>query len=506
MDRQEGSLNRRHFLRQSGCAALGVTGLVNSLSHLLLTEKALAQSTYALGDYKALVVLFLFGGNDSNNTLIPAAGHPARSNYQKGRGILAIPADQLHPLHTPSAANSQYGLHPNLAAMAALFNQQDLAFVANVGTMVEPIPNRDAYLKKTVILPPKLFSHSDQQLQWQSSVPDQPFTSGWGGRVADLLNPAHNNTSNISMSISLSGVNRLQVGHDVIQYMVSESGITEFADAGYGHGYASALDGSGGYRNNNQGRRLRAFEQIMAYSHAHLLEEGYNNVVRRARQAEGFVGDALAQADASVVDFDFFFQNATSALGRRLKMIARLIAGRDALSNERQIFFVSIGGYDNHAGQTVAHGNLMTELGESLRAFSNTLKVMQVNDKVMTVTHSDFARTFTANKEDIDSAGSDHAWGGHQIVMGGPVDGGKIYGTFPDLAIQGKDDADNKGRGRWIPTTSVEQYQAVATNWLGVSAEDLHAIFPNLNRFEDPFSSAANLGYVAQSGQSAQRR
>ncbi|MCH9023091.1 MAG: DUF1501 domain-containing protein [Planctomycetes bacterium] len=494
------TLSRRDFFRQSSCAALGVTGIVNTLSHLLLTKSALAM--LPLNDYKALVVLFLFGGNDANNMLIPSATHPSRADYDSARGILAIPTIGMHLLDYPTMIDRQYGLHPDLEPLAELFNSGDLSFVANVGTMVEPIPNRDAFLNDTVQLPPRLFSHSDQQLQWQSSIPDQPFTSGWGGRIADLLNPSYNvPDGKISMSISLAGVNRLMVGSDVIQYTVSSSGITQFAGAGYStssppYPYDKALNADDTYKDNNDGRRLKAFEDIMNYAHAHLLENAQNLVVRRARAAEGFVGDALAAAAAAGVDFDSIFLNAQSKLGDRLKMIAQLIAGRDSLANERQIFFVSIGGYDNHNAQLPAHENLMRELGRSLKAFSTAMKALTVDDKVLTISHSDFARTLTPNKVDPTTAGSDHAWGSHQIVMGGPVDGGKIFGFFPSLVIGGDQDAGTKGRGRWIPTTSVEQYQAVAADWLGVQSEQLAMIFPNLSRFEDPFNPAANLGFI----------
>lgn len=494
------ALSRRDFFRQSSCAALGVTGIVNTLSHLLLTKSALAM--LPLSDYKALVVLFLFGGNDANNMLIPSATHPSRADYDSARGILAIPTIGMHLLDYPTVIDRQYGLHPDLEPLAELFNSGDLSFVANVGTMVEPIPNRDAFLNNTVLLPPKLFSHSDQQLQWQSSIPDQPFTSGWGGRIADLLNPSYNvPDGKISMSISLAGVNQLMVGNDVIQYTVSSKGITQFAGAGYStssppYPYDRALDVNGNYLlNTNDGRRLKAFEDIMNYTHAHLLENAQNLVVRRARAAEGFVADALTAADNSGVDFDTIFINAQDKLGDRLKMIAKLIAGRESLSNERQIFFCSVGGYDNHNAQLPAHENLMRELGRSLKAFSNALKALTVDDKVLTISHSDFARTLTPNKEDPTFAGSDHAWGSHQIVMGGPVDGGKIFGVFPSLVIGGDQDAGTKGRGRWIPTTSVEQYQAIAADWLGVQSEQLNTIFPNLSRFDSPFNPSLN--YIA---------
>ncbi len=492
----DSKITRRAFVRHSGYAAVGFAGLVNSIPHLLLPQSAMGQ-TINLNDYKALVVIFLNGGNDSNNMLIPASNHPSRPDYDNGRGVLAIPSDQLHLINYPTSINQDYGVHPSLQSMSELFNNGDLSFVANVGTMVEPVPDRQAYLNKTVKLPPKLFSHSDQQLQWQSSIPDQLFNSGWGGRITDSLNPIYNNNANIPMSISLAGVSRLLAGNEVNQYIVSPNGVVQFSSAGYGSNYSSALDSNGSYINNDYGRRLKAFEDILNYEYGHLLEEGYNQVVRQARETEVSVGNALQEAVGSGIDFDLLFQNAQNGLGNQLKMITKLIAGRISLGNQRQLFFCSMGGYDNHAALLGTHANLMNQLGSSLKAFSETLKALNVNEDVVAITHSDFSRTMTPNKEDPLTAGSDHAWGGHQIVMGGPVNGGNIFGFFPSLKINADLDAGVDGRGRWIPTTSVEQYQAITANWLGISQNELSIIFPNLERFENPFDTAANLGYIS---------
>ena len=491
-------VTRRDFMRQSGCAALGVTGMANSLSHLLLTQSALAQ-TSGLTDYKALVVIFLFGGNDANNMLMPSATHPSRSDYDSGRGVLAIPASQLHLLNFPAAKDRQYGVHPNLRPLADLFNRGDLAFLANVGTLVEPIPNRNAFLKETVKKPPELFSHAGQQLQWRGSIPDQPFTSGWGGRTADLLNPLHNSKGNISMSISLAGVNQLLVGDDVVQYAVSPNVIAESYKVNCGRGFTGMTHSDGPTMNNHSSTRLQAFDTVMNSARAQLSDNPPQEIVQRASEADEIVAAALDQATQSGVDFNAIFMDAQNCLGNQLKRVAQLIAGRNVLANQRQIFFCSVGGYDNHARQLAMHADLMTELGTGLKAFSDTLKALAVDDMVVTMTHSDFSRTLTPmkdNKDDRVSAGSDHAWGAHQIVMGGAVKGGRLYGTYPSLKLNADLDIGVDGCGRWIPTTSVEQYQAVATSWLGVNAGELNAIFPNLNRFEDPFGSSANLGYL----------
>lgn len=489
-------MNRRAFLCRTGWTALGLAGLGGGPGGLL-APSAKGQMI-ELEDYRALVIIFLLGGNDSNNLLIPFGSHPARGDYETGRGVLGLANGQLHLLNYPSAADPQYALHPDLGPLAALFNGGDLAFAANVGSLVEPIPDRQAYLDKTAQRPPQLFSHSSQQLHCYSALPDQPFEDGWGGRTADLIDPIYNhqNNGNVPMSVSLAGVTRLLMGYSVSQYIVSPYGIPQFSSAGYGTNYAYALDAEGNYLDNDYGRRLKAFDDILAYRHRHLLEEGCNHVVRRAREAERAMGGALQEAAVSGVDFDTLFQAAPNNLGRQLKMVAKLIAGRQSLGNRRQFFFCSVGGYDTHAGQLATHANLMTDLGSSLKAFSDTLKLMDIDDNVVTLTLSEFNRTMTPNKEDPASAGSDHGWGGHQIVMGGPVNGGAVYGFFPSLKINADRDAGTDGRGRWIPTTSVEQYQAPAVRWFGVPPGDLAVIFPNLSRFTGPFEPASNLGYL----------
>ena len=490
---------RRSFVRQSACAALGLSGLVDTLAHLTLVNSALATTTPS--DYKALVVLFLFGGNDSNNLLIPQLNHPSYSDYKSARGFLAIP-DSKDPayvagqpasiaLTTPSGS---YGVHPSAPDLANIFNAGDLGFVANVGSLAYPI-SRTQYLSRSVPAPPQLFSHSDQQLQWQSSLPDQPFTNGWGGRAADLLHAGGYGPGQVSMSVSVAGLNSLQVGTEVVQYAVSTSGAVSLA--GYssgGNAYGNALNADGTYKTNTTGKRLKAFDDITNYTHSHLLEEGYAEVVRRSRTNEGLIGAALTAAAASGVNFDTQFTNAQSDLGDQLKMIAKLIAGRSSLDNRRQIFFASIGGFDTHQDQLASQVNLFGELSAALAAFRSSLQALGVYQDVLTMTHSDFTRTLTPNGADS-SAGSDHGWGGHHLVMGGAVKGSQIYGQFPSLKL-GQDQDVDSNRGRWIPTTSVDQYASVAAKWLGVSSDALATIFPNLGRFADPFGATANLGFV----------
>lgn len=514
------TLNRRDFIRQAACASLGVTAMVNTLSYLKLTSAALAQNNSA-DDYKALVCVFLSGGNDSNNMLLPS-GSPLpgslRANYEAGRSLLAL-SDGLHTLNLPTDTRafdlyhggtiSPMASHPNTGELAQMFNEGDLAFVCNAGTLAYPVPTRLDYIEERVQLPTDLFSHSDQQMQWQTSVSDRPEISGWGGRTADLLNAAYNaNTSKASMSISLAGVNAFQrsLSSETAAFVMGRTGINPllgFAANGlpYGNAYHEGSSFSQpDYKTTRQGDRLKAMESLMRLSSANLLEDSYVSKIANARYVEDTVGTAIAEAEASPVDFEQHFMDADTPLGDQLKTVAKLIAGRNALGNQRQIFFVQATGYDIHQNHLTAHAALMEELSKACMAFRNTLIEMDDWDKTVAFSVSDFNRTFTINGLDT-SAGTDHAWGGHAFVMGGPVVGGNLYGQFPKL-IAGDHaesiDADaTGGRGRWIPTTAVDQYASVLTSWFGADSNSMEAIFPNLYRFDNPLTSdEPNLRFI----------
>jgi len=360
-------------------------------------------------------------------------------------------------------------------------------------------------------------------------VPDMPFSSGWGGRIADLVDPTFNSGGTASMSISIAGVNSFQVSPTgaVAPYVMRSSGVVSLS--GYGTNYINAVNDpsqlfvDSNYKTGEPGRRLRAFEQILQLSNTSLMENAYNGVVGSARLTEGVVGSALAvTASGTATTLDTYFNNAFAAaeagvtanndFTNQMKLVARLIAGRTQLGNTRQIFFVQLGGFDTHTTQIPTAGNvyatghtgLMNNLSRTLKAFRDSLQALGVWNNVVTCTASDFTRTFTANKTDS-SAGSDHAWGGHAMVMGGPVFGRRIYGKFPPLKLgAAANSIDATGTsGRWIPSTSVDQYAAVLANWLGVSATDLPAIFPNLTRFTPaPFTQilqpnqTPNLGFL----------
>jgi uncharacterized protein (DUF1501 family) len=573
--------NRRDFLLRTGCASMGLTSLVNTISQFKLVGSAAAQS--AGEDYKALVCVFLNGGADSNNFLIPAGSSAARTDYNAGRGVLNIPdtqfdfspaanngyfngttnndtsqvttriaplnAGQFDPTSRPGYTQGNLALHPGAYPLRTLFNDsKDLAFFANIGTLVgtQQITRANFNTLPASTKPPQLFSHSDQQVQWQSSLPDRPFSQGWGGRIAEIV--AGMNSGDLGVSVSIAGTNSFQIGLTEQPYFMNTSGavssLTGFSGGTPSTAYGSALRntalnphylggttpankysplaGIGGltagdplsgtnYQNSSAGYRLRALEQILAASHESLFDETYVGVPQSARNTEGLVGNALAQSAAPNPTLDAHWTNwfpggfGQTDLSNQLKVVARLIAGRSVLSNKRQIFFVQIGGWDTHVsqipsptGQNQGQYNLINNLSRSIKAFSDAMKAIGMWNNVMMFTASDFNRTFTPNKSD-QTGGSDHAWGGHSIVAGGAVKGGNIYGRFPDLTVNGGIDCTGN-RGRWIPTTAVDQKAAMIGKWFGLTDSQITTVFPNILRFQPDFSNstlvARNLDFI----------
>jgi len=468
------------------------------LGRLDLVGRAMAQTT--TNDYKALVCVYLGGGNDSNNTLVPTAG-VHRDQYEAGRGFLALPVESLHPI-LPINAAPALGVHGSAPELAELFDAGHLAFVSNVGTLVHPYNNRDEYLNRLVPAPPKLFSHSDQSDQWEAGQSGPAFSSGWGGRAAELVDASFNPLSEVSMSISTAGINKFEMGPPgagVNQYSISASNVSSLN--GFGSNYSSALNEDGTYRNTTAGWRLKGLEDMARLSGGHVMRKELGDVFLDSRETEGSVRAALDAAAAEeaaggfTIDGVFNSFGATSSLGQQLEQVARLIAGRSALGNDRQIFFCRVGGYDTHASQLGAHANLMMQLSQAFRAFHEATTLLGIADSVTTFTASDFNRTFTPNGTDA-TAGSDHAWGGHALVMGGSVNGANIYGEYPELVVGANLDAGNT-RGRWIPTTSVDQYGVVLANWFGVTGGDLDVVFPHRGRFDDPLTVAStNLAFL----------
>lgn len=440
--------SRRKFIGAC-CAAVGSTGLLSALGQLRLLG-AVAGANTATTDYKALVCLFLSGGNDANNLLIPtdAAGHAA---YAAARTTLSLPREGLLALSPRTTDGRAFGLHPSMTHLHELFVGGQAALLANVGTLVAPT-TRAQYEARSVPLPPQLFSHNDQQVHWQSSLPDQPFTRGWGGRLADLTN-AFNENPRLSMSITLDGQNSFQVANTVAQFAVNRTGVVNL----------SGTTGTAGQA------RFNALQGLLTQDHDGLFETAFGGLTRGAIDTSAVLAQALAAIPQPTVAFP------AGRLGDQLKMIARLIQVAPQFGLKRQIFFARLGGWDLHDNQITAHANLLGEVSAAMKAFYDTTATLGLASQVTTFTASDFGRTFNTNGD-----GSDHGWGSHHLIVGGAVRGGDIYGTVPVLQINGPDDT---GRGRWIPTTSVDEYSATLARWFGVSETDLPLVLPNLNRF-----------------------
>ena len=444
------SPTRRTFIRQAACAALTTTGILNTIFDL----RRLSAAPLDTSDYKALICLFLFGGNDANNLIVPHDTN-GYASYAAARGTLAIPQGSLLPLTMLNGDGRDFALHPNLTELQSLFNQGKLGVVANVGTLVAPV-TRAQYLAGGAAVPPQLFSHADQSVQWQTSVPDVISKTGWGGRLADMVQSL-NAGSKISLNISIAGTNTFEVGNTVLPYVISPNGSVGLA----------GFDGSA-----NANVRLQAFKDLLALPHNNLFEQAYSDTVSRSIAANELLASALTNPPVFQTPFP------ASNLGQQMSMIAKLIAARDNLSMKRQIFFCSVGGYDTHGDQLTGQANLFTELSQALNAFYAATVQLGVASQVTTFTASDFGRTYPTN-----GSGSDHGWGSHQLVMGGAVQGGRLFGTFPTLAVNGPDDT---GQGRWIPTTSVDEFSATLATWFGVSASDLSTVLPNIGRFAHP--------------------
>ncbi|HEV8607946.1 MAG TPA: DUF1501 domain-containing protein [Tepidisphaeraceae bacterium] len=454
--------SRRDFFRHAACAAVGATALVSTVWDLRYINAAAAARISSINpaatDYKALVCLFLYGGNDANNLVIPY-DQPNYDLYAAARGLLALPRASLQnlTLNPPDPNNREYAFHPNCPELKALFDGGKLAIVANAGTLVYPV-TKTQYTQKTVPLPPQLFSHNDQQVQWQTSVPNQDLRSGWGGRCADLLYSMNTNAT-VSMSISLSGVNVWEMGNIVNEYNV----------------------GTGGPQNLNiaASNQVQAFKDLINLQHANLQEKSAAGMTKLALDNYTAVTAALPPASSILTVFP------TTSLGNQLKMVARLVKAAPALNHKRQIFFVAIGGFDLHDTQLTPHNNLLGDLSKCMKAFNDEMTAQGSASNVTSFTVSDFGRTFAMNGGN----GSDHGWGNHQLVMGGAVNGSRVYGKFPILTVGGQDDT---GLGRWIPTTSVDEYAATIAKWFGVSATDLNTVFPNLGHFANP-----DLGFLS---------
>lgn len=441
------SVTRRQFIQSS---ALGLAGA--SLAHLPGAVRAeLLGSNAAFTDYKALVCVFLFGGNDSFNMVVPRSV-AEYGVYANSRQNLAVARDVLLPIQPLTSDGAQYGLHPLMPGVRDLFETGRAAVVANLGPLIQPT-TRTQYLSRSVPLPPQLFSHNDQQDQWNTLRGRAAIQTGWAGRIADAL-ASETVAQQIALNISLNGTTPFQAGLDTLPYTIGTTGAPIY------FGMTTAPE--------DRDRRS-AFEALLAENWPSIFARAFARVHRRALDTADLVNSALALAPTLTTVFP------PSRLAQQLAMVARLIAVRSELDMSRQIFFVAAGGFDTHDNQVADQPDLFADVSASIAAFHAATVELGVASQITTFTQSDFGRTLTSNGD-----GTDHGWGGHQLVVGDAVRGRDIYGQMPRLEIGGADDA---GAGRIVPTIAVDQFAATLAKWFGVVDTQLDAIAPNLANF-----------------------
>jgi len=449
--------SRRRFLQHSAAVGIAAATQMNTLGRI-----AHAGPT---DDYKALVCILLAGGADSFNMLVPY--DTARyAEYAGVRSDLALPRADLLPLAYTGPSGESFAVHPGLGAVRTLFDQGNLAFIANIGTLAEPT-DKTAFVENTARLPLGLFSHSDQISQWQTSVPDRRIATGVAGRIADIVT-ASAPAQPISMNISLSGTNVFQTGQVVTDYSLDANDGVRLV-AGYGG------PGSGLFTN--------ALDALLAANYADPFRRSYAAKLRGAIDSGATFKAALDAAPVLNTSFS------STPLSRGLAQIARVISVRDTLSAHRHTFFVSLGGWDHHDNVLPLQAQMLPVVAAALAEFQQSMVELGVSDAVTTFTISDFGRTLTSNGK-----GSDHGWGGHQMVMGGAVAGRDVYGAYPVLI---PDNALDVGRGRYIPTTSVDAFYAELALWFGIAPSELDLVLPNIRRFYAPESLTSPIGFMA---------
>ena len=457
--------SRRRFLRQVGSSALG-TAMLHGFRNFGMANAFVqyGSQSSSVSDYKALVCLFLFGGSDGNNVIVPLEDNDYTA-YQRVRGPIALPKDQLREV-TPPSIGARFGFHFAMAEMQALWKQGKVAALTNVGTLVEPL-TRDQYRASPSKRPEALFSHSDQQAQWQMSI-SRDFglgvLTGWGGRMADRTGP-------------------LNAGNRFPQ-IISVAGAQLFTKSAESHPLAitpGSTFGLQGFTAASSFPRRDAHRELLQYDNEQTLVHSVSSTTEAAIANSATLTQVLTGASPLQTRFP------NTGLASQLSQIARIIQAREKLGMKRQLFFCSLGGFDTHGDQLFQQANLLTQLSQAMNAFYSATVELGVADQVTTFTLSDFGRTYKPSA----SGGSDHAWGSHHFIMGDAVRGGDFYGKLPTLALGGPDDASDNSTGRWIPTTSVDQYGATLARWYGLAESDLPAVFPNIGRFP-----TSNLGFL----------
>ncbi len=449
-------LNRRDFLKKSGAAAVlaATPGL---------TYSQLIGGSAPFNDYRALVCVFLHGGNDSFNMLVPRSNAEYKV-YAQARQNLAVAQTDLLPVTPVVSDGVDYGLHPAMTGLQGLFQSGAAGFVTNVGPLIEPT-TKDQYFNRSVLLPPQLFSHADQQDQWQSLKGNAQSNTGWAGRMADVIRTSVAGQQ-MATNASLFGNNLFQSADQTIAYVMGPDGPQQFT------GFTTD-PGEPFFE-----QRL-AFERILNAGYNSIYERGFAEIQKRAINTADTVTAAINDPTLPALNTVF----PSSQLGLQLQTVAKLIAARGTLQMERQIFFVATGGFDSHDDQNLNQPGLLAGISDGLTAFYNATVELGVSDSVTAFTQSDFGRTLTSNGD-----GTDHGWGSNQIIVGDAVLGQRLYGTYPLLQIDGNDDVSG---GRMIPTTSADQYAATLARWFGIADTDLGIVAPNIDNF-----AARDLGFM----------
>jgi uncharacterized protein (DUF1501 family) len=458
--------SRRAFLRRSAQLALTGAALPTAMNLAAIGEAA----AFNANDYKALVCVFLFGGNDYGNTVVPYddTNHGLYSAIRTGVTLSkpSLASTLLNPT-TALANGRQFALHPSMTGLASLFNAGNAAVQLNVGPLVAPT-TRAEYRNRSVPLPPKLFSHNDQQSTWQSFA-TEGSTVGWGGNMGDLA--LSSNTNSLFTCMSVSGNTVFLSGDSAMSYQVGTGGPVKI------NGVSGNVYGSGAVR--------AAMELLTQQTRSHRLEYEYNRVTARSIGATNAVSNGIGQSFALPDHSNFASFSAipsNNSLANQLKMVARLIAARGSLGTKRQVFFVSLGGFDMHDGLINGHNSQLARVSEAMSAFYESTVAMGVANNVTAFTASDFGRTLASNGD-----GSDHGWGSHHLLVGGAVNGARFYGAPPPVSV-GNSTTDafdqwHVGSGRLLPSTSVDQYVATMARWFGVEAGEMSGVIPNIGNF-----------------------
>ena len=463
------SHTRRDFLRTSACA-LGSFALASSIENFGVVH---ALTPQAASDYKALVMVFLNGGNDGNQMFLDLNQYGTYSAQRTTPGLAILQGSFL-----PVMGNS-FGFHPNMPEVQSLFNQGKCAVLCNNGPLVEPLTK--AQYQGSGKKPLQLFSHSDQVALYSTAIANSVSQTGWGGRLADET-IALNGSATFPSNVSIAGVNLYLTGVDTRQLAVADSNTT----------LANVLvlsNPPSGHTTAENNAKLAAFNQIRTFDNGFKLIKAASDTRSAAIQTD----NALSSVNPTLATVF-----PATSLGRQLKQVALLIKActdpAAGINMKRQIYFTQIGGFDTHSQQVTGQANLLTQVSQALNAFYLATVELGIQDKVTAFTMSDFSRTMQPAGTTAAQVGSDHAWGNNHLVVGGAVLGNTIYGTYPNITPGGPNDTDSgtNPRGRWIPTTSVEQYAATLATWYGLSSADLTAVFPLIGRFATP-----NLGFMA---------